>query len=75
MYENVLFQNAVPLLERDIKSGRLPRAILFSGGECCGKLTTALETARVISCAARSQGKTFGQWNCSCPSCQKHRAL
>ena len=75
MYENVLFQNAVPLLERDIKSGRLPRAILFSGGECCGKLTTALETARVISCAASSRGKPFGQWNCSCPSCQKHRAL
>ena len=75
MYENVLFQNAVPLLEADIKSGRLPRAILFSGEECSGKLTTALETARVISCLARSQGKPFGQWNCSCPSCQKHRAL
>lgn len=75
MYENVLFQNAVPLLENDIKSGSLPRAILFSGEEASGKLTTALETARVISCTARSQGRAFGQWNCSCHSCQRHRAL
>lgn len=75
MYENVLFQNAIPLLEDDIKSGKLPRAILFSGEEASGKLTAALETARVISCTARSQGRSFGQWNCSCPSCQRHRAL
>ena len=71
MYDNVLFQNASRLLEDDIKNSRLPGAILFSGNPATGKLTTALETARVLSCS----GKVKGAWTCSCPSCLQHKAL
>mgnify|MGYP002623745840 CR=1 FL=1 len=71
MFDNLLFQSASKLLEDDILSSRLPGALLFCGNESSGKLTAALETARVLSCSAAPRGK----WTCSCPSCQKHKAL
>lgn len=71
MFDNLLFQSAAKLLEDDIRSSKLPGAILFSGNDSCGKLTAALETARILSCAATPRGK----WTCTCPSCLKHKAL
>ncbi len=70
MYENLLAQEAtVASLIGDIGSGSLPPALLFSGPPASGKLTAALETARVLSCARQ------GVWNCACPDCARHLQL
>ena len=71
MFDNLLYQSAARLLQDDIASSKLPGAVLFSGDDSCGKLTAALETARVLSCSASPRGK----WTCSCPSCLRHKAL
>lgn len=71
MFDNLLFQSAAKLLEDDIRSSKLPGAVLFCGNDSCGKLTAALETARILSCTATPRGK----WTCTCPSCLKHKAL
>ena len=71
MYENLVNQEAGKLLTADIKHERLPGAILFAGPEASGKLTAALETARILSCHEKPQGK----WTCSCPSCLQHKSL
>ncbi len=71
MFENLVNQEAGKFLLSDIKKNRLPGAILFSGAEASGKLTAALETARILSCHAKPQGK----WTCECPSCLQHKAL
>lgn len=71
MFDNVLHQSASDLLTEDIAKNKLPSSLLFSGPEASGKLTCALELARVLSC----KGAVVGKWNCSCSSCQKHKAL
>ena len=71
MFENLVNQEAGKLLAADIKHNRLPGAILFAGPEASGKLTAALETARILSCHEAPQGK----WMCTCPSCLQHKAL
>jgi len=71
MFENLVNQEAGKQLAADIKANRLPRAILLSGPEASGKLTAALETARILSCHQKPQGK----WTCTCPSCLQHKAL
>lgn len=71
MYENLVSQSAVNELRSDIKNNLMPSAMLFSGSEATGKLTAALETARILSCHAAPQGK----WLCTCPSCLQHKAL
>ncbi len=71
MFDNLLFQSASGLLKDDIASGRLPGAVLFCGPSSSGKLTAALETARVLSCTENPRGR----WSCSCPSCLRHKAL
>lgn len=70
MYENLLAQEKVKAaLAADIERASLPPTLLFSGPAASGKLTAALETARLLSC---SRG---GEWNCSCPDCARHRFL
>ena len=70
MYENLLAQDALrSILEGDIEGGTLPPALLFSGPPASGKLTAALETARILSC------KGNAAWNCGCPDCARHRQL
>ncbi|MDP2790621.1 MAG: hypothetical protein Q8O15_02565 [Rectinemataceae bacterium] len=70
MYENLLAQDALrTILEGDIAGGTLPPALLFSGPPASGKLTAALETARILSC----QGTAA--WNCGCSDCVRHRNL
>lgn len=71
MFENLLAQKARKLIIKDINNGILPPAVLFSGNETSGKLTAALELARVLSCT----GENKAEWNCNCPSCLRHKAL
>jgi len=70
MYENIIGQDALcRTLENEIRQESLPPTLLFSGPPATGKLTTALETARAISC------RQSAAWNCSCPDCAMHRRL
>lgn len=71
MYENLVFQDVTKLLIKDINSNSLPGAILFSGEESSGKLSAALETARILSCS-NSTKKTF---NCECTACLQSKSL
>lgn len=71
MYENLLHQEICLLLEKDIKNNSFPGAVLFSGPAGTGKLSCALETARVLSCT----GSDKGSWTCACRSCLQHKAL
>ncbi|SFI69509.1 DNA polymerase-3 subunit gamma/tau [Treponema bryantii] len=71
MFENLVNQSAGKLLISDIKHNKLPGAVLFAGPEASGKLTAALETARILSCHEQKQG----EWLCECPSCLQHKAL
>ncbi|MDD3982261.1 MAG: hypothetical protein PHT55_08675 [Spirochaetales bacterium] len=70
MYENIIGQDEVcKTLATEIRHASLPPALLFSGPPASGKLTTALETARLLSC------RKEGEWNCPCPDCAMHRRL
>ncbi|MFA6856403.1 MAG: DNA polymerase III [Treponema sp.] len=71
MYENLLHQEICSVLAKDISSGCLPGAVLFSGPPGTGKLSCALETARILSCT----GTEKGLWMCTCQSCLQHKAL
>jgi len=71
MFENVIGQKeTVRALTSEIADGKLPHACLFLGLPYCGKLTTALEAARVLTCGG---GK--GDWACECASCRTQREL
>ena len=69
MFENVLGQPVIQLLSDELEQGTIPPALLFAGPEASGKLTAALETARVLSCTES------GSWTCTCPSCKRHKDL
>lgn len=75
MFENLLYQNASQLLKEDILKNRLPGAILLSGPEASGKLTCALEIARILSCTGTPDHNEKGSWNCTCSSCLKSKEL
>lgn len=71
MFENLVNQDAGTSLKSDIKNHTLPGALLFSGENASGKLTAALETARILSCHANPAGA----WTCECQSCLRHKSL
>jgi len=73
MFDNLLHQEAAALLIQDFVSNKLPQAVLLSGPSASGKLTCALELARIVSCHA--EGEKKGSWTCTCESCLKHKAL
>ncbi len=74
MFENLLGQEGVAAqLRRDILARELPSSLLFSGPPASGKLTAALELARVLSCQV--EGPAKAAWNCACPACHRHRVL
>ncbi len=70
MFDNILYQDRViSRLRHDILNESLPPSILFSGPAMSGKLTAAIELARVLSCEKEAA------WNCTCSHCRLHRAL
>jgi len=70
LFENLIGQQKfVERISLEVNKNFLPSALLFSGEHCSGKLTAALELARVLSC------KKSGAWNCRCLSCNEHRRL
>lgn len=69
MFENMIGQPVIQILKSECEHADIPPALLFIGPEASGKLTAALETARVLSCA---EG---GSWTCSCESCLQHKNL
>ncbi len=74
MFDNLLFQNASAFLIADINNNRLPSAMLFAGPEASGKLTCALELARVLSCTGDGTYEK-GHWLCQCNSCRHTKEL
>ena len=71
MFDNILGQESViDELKRDIHQSTLPRSLLFHGSPLTGKLTTALELARVLQCARGS-----AEWGCTCQECAQNRLL
>ncbi len=70
MFENILGHDHVTRdLEHDIRSGRLPQAILIAGAKYGGKSSVAFEVARGLTC------RETGRWNCTCKSCRLQRTL
>ena len=69
MFENVLGQPVIQLVSDELEQGKVPPALLFAGPESSGKLTAALETARILSCTES------GSWTCACESCKRHKDL
>ena len=73
MFDNLLYQNAGGQLISDIKNNCLPSSILLSGPQSSGKLTCALELARILSCT--QSGPNHGDWQCTCPACLRNKSL
>jgi DNA polymerase III delta prime subunit len=70
MFENLIGQEAAAArLREDIVRNALPASILFSGPEYSGKITAALETARVLTCREQAD------WGCACGACARQRLL
>jgi DNA polymerase III delta prime subunit len=70
MFENIIGQDDVVRgLRRELTSGVFPHAVLFAGPAFSGKLSTALESARILTCDSR------GEWSCACGPCAQHRLL
>ena len=74
MFDNLLYQPVTTLLETDIAQNQLPQSILLSGKDASGKLTCALEIARILDCTG-DEHKVKGSWICTCNSCLKHKQL
>ncbi|HOV62294.1 MAG TPA: hypothetical protein PLG43_00245 [Spirochaetia bacterium] len=71
MFENIISQDhVISLLSQDIREDKLPSSLLFCGNDYTGKLSTALELGRVLSCEEGS-----AQWDCPCKACEMHRLL
>lgn len=70
MFENIIAQNrVVEEIEKAVNGRSVPGALLFSGEHYTGKISTALELARVLNCSGDCS------WNCPCRSCETHRLL
>ena len=71
MLENIIGQEeTVTSLRKDFQGGCLAPSLLFYGPPYSGKLSTALEIARVLSCETGP-----GDWGCTCSACRQHRLL
>lgn len=70
MFENIIGQQStVATLRQELASGRFPSSVLLYGPPYSGKLSTALEIARVLTCGRQ------GEWSCDCASCRRQRLL
>ncbi len=71
MFENIIGQSqVVEQLQHDTQQAELPSAILLHGPQYSGKLSIALELARVLTCE-----KGSAEWNCTCKTCAAQRQL
>jgi DNA polymerase-3 subunit gamma/tau len=71
MFENIIGQRTtVESLRSELARGSFPRAVLFFGPQYSGKLSVALEAARVLTCALGT-----GEWTCECASCRSQKEL
>ena len=71
MFENIIGQQqTISQLSRDVQSGELPASVLIHGPQYSGKLSTALELARALTCETGDAA-----WNCNCRSCFQQRHL
>jgi len=71
MLENIIgHESIVATLREELGAGRFPRAVLFSGPPYNGKLSTALEAARVLTCQEGTAA-----WSCECASCRSQKEL
>jgi DNA polymerase-3 subunit gamma/tau len=72
MFENIIGQaDTIASLKTELAAGAFPRAALFVGPAWSGKLSTALETARVLTCLEDPRA----EWSCACRSCALHKEL
>jgi DNA polymerase-3 subunit gamma/tau len=70
MFENIIGNaSLIRTLTLELGNATLPNALLLAGPAYTGKLSTALEIARVLTC------KNRGDWSCACASCEQHRLL
>jgi DNA polymerase-3 subunit gamma/tau len=70
MFENIIGQTSiVQTLQQELEIHSFPSAALFHGSSFSGKLSAALEVARVLTCGQKAE------WSCSCPACRKQRLL
>jgi DNA polymerase III delta prime subunit len=71
MFENIIgHKEIVETLRGELSHGTFPRASLFYGPAYAGKLSTALEVARVLTCAEGT-----ADWACECQSCRLQKEL
>ncbi|MFP4510148.1 MAG: hypothetical protein ACLFNQ_08450 [Spirochaetaceae bacterium] len=70
MFENIIGQKStIDALTRQLLNRTMPKTLILHGPEYAGKLTTALELARALTC------RETAKWNCSCRSCSLNREL
>jgi DNA polymerase-3 subunit gamma/tau len=71
MFENIIGQlKTINCLRAELAEARFPRSTLFFGPAYAGKLSTALEAARVLTC---TEGR--GEWSCDCGACRMQKQL
>jgi len=71
MFENIIgHQGTVDTLRDELARGSFPRSALFFGPSYSGKLSAALEAARVLTCRLGT-----GEWACECSSCRSQKEL
>jgi DNA polymerase III delta prime subunit len=71
MFENIIGQQeTIAVLRSELAHDEFPRASLFFGPPYAGKLSTALEVARVLTCQ-----EGHAAWSCECRSCSQQKEL
>ncbi|MBN1525341.1 MAG: hypothetical protein JW904_12710 [Spirochaetales bacterium] len=70
MFENIIGnESTISAIRREILSKEFPQAVLFAGPKYSGKLSTALETARILACEKKAE------WPCTCTACIQSKQL
>jgi len=70
VFEQIFGQEqTTELLSQEILNGELPQSLLFFGDRYTGRLTTALEIARILTC------RESGYVHCQCDACRQSRVL
>lgn len=70
MFDSIIgHSGTLSRLQAAVQARTIPQAVLFEGPSSSGKLSTALELARVLNCQSNAEK------NCHCWSCSGHRDL